>query len=111
MIARVAAVYGDECDIITPEGLFRAETCGALRFSASSPADLPVTGDWVDARLLEPGRALIHAVQPRGSLISRGAAGRRHDEQGGAFAPRDEHIEYGQIKRDFRHSCDAVRGL
>jgi ribosome biogenesis GTPase len=74
-------VYGDECDIITPEGLFRAETCGALRFSASSPADLPVTGDWVEARLLEPGRALIHAVQPRRSLISRGAAGRRHDEQ------------------------------
>jgi ribosome biogenesis GTPase len=74
-------VYGDECDIITPEGLFRAETCGALRFSASSPADLPVTGDWVDARLLEPGHALIHGVLPRRSLISRGAAGRRHDEQ------------------------------
>jgi ribosome biogenesis GTPase len=74
-------VYGDECDVITEAGPARAETSGALRFSASSPAELPVTGDWVAARLLEPGRALIHSVLTRRSIISRGAAGRRHDEQ------------------------------
>jgi ribosome biogenesis GTPase len=81
VLARVTAVYGDECDVITEAGPARAETSGALRFSASSPAELPVTGDWVAARLLEPGRALIHAVLTRRSIISRGAAGRRHDEQ------------------------------
>jgi ribosome biogenesis GTPase len=81
VLARVTAVYGDECDVITEAGPARAETCGALRFSAISAAELPVTGDWVAARLLEPGRALIHAVLTRRSIISRGAAGRRHDEQ------------------------------
>jgi len=81
VLARVTAVYGDECDVMTEAGPARAETCGALRFSASSPAELPVTGDWVAIRPLEPGRALIHAVLTRRSVISRGAAGRRHDEQ------------------------------
>jgi ribosome biogenesis GTPase len=80
-LARVMAVYGDECDVMTEAGPARAEACGALRFSASSPAELPVTGDWVATRPLEPGRALIHAVLTRRSVISRGAAGRRHDEQ------------------------------
>jgi ribosome biogenesis GTPase len=81
VLARVSAVYGDECDLLTEAGLMRAETCGALRFSSASPAELPVTGDWVAARPLEPGRALIHAVLPRRSVISRGAAGKKHAEQ------------------------------
>ncbi len=81
VLARVAAVYGDECDVLTEAGPARAETCGALRFSACSAAELPVTGDWVAARPLEPGHALIHTVLPRRSMISRGAAGKRHDEQ------------------------------
>ncbi len=81
VLARVSAVYGEEYDLLSEAGEVRAETCGALRFSVSSPAQLPVTGDWVAARVIEPGRALIHAVLPRRSTISRGAAGKRHDEQ------------------------------
>lgn len=81
VLARVAAVFGDEYDILTGAGPTRAETCGALRFSATSPAELPVTGDWVAARPLDAGRALIHAVLTRRSVISRGAAGTKHDEQ------------------------------
>jgi ribosome biogenesis GTPase len=80
-LARVTAVYGDDCDLMTEAGTVRAESCGALRFSANTRADLPVTGDWVAARTIEPGRALIHAVLTRRSTVSRGAAGRRHDEQ------------------------------
>lgn len=81
MLARVVAVYGDECDLVTGVGIVRGETTGALRFSADSDAGLPVTGDWVAARAVEPERALIHAVLPRRSVFSRRSAGKRHREQ------------------------------
>ncbi len=80
VLARVAAVYGDECDLLTEAGVVRAETTGALRFSASD-SERPVTGDWVAARIVEPGRALIHAVLARRSMVSRRSAGKRHREQ------------------------------
>jgi ribosome biogenesis GTPase len=81
VLARVAAVYGDECELMAGAGVVRGETTGALRFAAESESALPVTGDWVAARFVEPERAFIHAVLPRRSVFSRRSAGKRHREQ------------------------------
>jgi ribosome biogenesis GTPase len=54
---------------------------GALRFAAASDSELPVVGDWVGARRLDDGRALIHTVLPRTTVFSRRSAGRRDREQ------------------------------
>jgi ribosome biogenesis GTPase len=51
---------------------------GALLYSGG---DVPVTGDWVAIREIEPGLVLIEEVLPRRSKIARRAAGRRSDEQ------------------------------
>src|SRR5581483_1381623 len=42
---------------------------------------MPVVGDWVAARIVGPGQAIVDAVLPRRTLFSRRAAGRREDQQ------------------------------
>ena len=42
---------------------------------------MPVTGDWVATRIVDPFHAIIEAVLPRKTVLSRRAAGRRADEQ------------------------------
>ena len=81
VLARVGAVFGDECELMTEAGIVRGETTGALRFAAESDSALPVTGDWVAARFIKAEHALIHAVLPRRSIFSRRSAGKRHREQ------------------------------
>lgn len=62
-------------------GEMRAQLSGRLRHEAT-PADLPVTGDWVAVRpSAGEGVAQIHAVLPRFSRFSRRAAGRAEREQ------------------------------
>jgi ribosome biogenesis GTPase len=42
---------------------------------------MPVTGDWVAARRVDPSHALVEAVLPRKTIFSRRAAGKREQEQ------------------------------
>ena len=42
---------------------------------------MPVVGDWVAARMVAPGQAIVEAVLPRRTCFSRRAAGRREEEQ------------------------------
>ena len=53
---------------------------GRFEYTASGPADYPVTGDWV---LVDPAENLsrIHAVLPRRSTLKRGRAGETSEEQ------------------------------
>jgi ribosome biogenesis GTPase / thiamine phosphate phosphatase len=72
---RVAAVHRGAYDVLAEEGETRARLSGRTRRKASSPAELPVVGDWV--ALDGPGgRGLpaIHAVLPRRTKFSRLAA-------------------------------------
>ena len=80
-ILRVSAAFGEQYELLTEFGAIRAELSGLLRFSASGPIDLPVTGDLVSARVIEPGHAVIVAILPRRTCISRRAPGGRHQEQ------------------------------
>lgn len=57
-----------------------AVAAGRLLHDATSPAELPVTGDWVMIRPAAGGPAVIHAVLPRLSRFSRkGPGDSEHD--------------------------------
>jgi ribosome biogenesis GTPase len=67
--------------IATDAGEFSAEPSGALWHRTPTRAGMPVVGDWVEARIVGDGQAIVEAVLPRRTLFSRRAAGRREDEQ------------------------------
>jgi len=81
ILARVSLSIRDEYRLLTEAGELAAEPSGALLYGAASAAELPVVGDWVAARVVEPGHAIVHEVLPRRTKFSRRAAGTREDEQ------------------------------
>lgn len=63
-------------------GEILAEVSGRFRHEAPGPGAFPVTGDWVAAApQAGGGRAIIHAVVPRRTRLSRKAAGPKPEEQ------------------------------
>ncbi|MBL8173798.1 MAG: ribosome small subunit-dependent GTPase A [Bryobacterales bacterium] len=80
-VARVCVSQGDRACVWMDGEIVDALLTGALTYAAGSAADLPVTGDWVAVRRVEPSLALIEEVLPRRSKISRRAAGTRAEEQ------------------------------
>jgi len=60
----------------TPANEYDAELIGNLRFTAESRYDFPVVGDWVSLSEYDEGKALIHAIFPRTSIIERQAVGK-----------------------------------
>lgn len=81
LIGRVVAEHKDRYLVCTGPEELDAEITGNLRFSAREREDLPAVGDWV--RLAPSGEAfaLIHAILPRSSTISRQAVGRCGERQ------------------------------
>jgi ribosome biogenesis GTPase len=57
-------------------GEFESELLGNLRFTAETRYDLPAVGDWVAFSEYDEGKALIHAIFPRKSIIERQAVGK-----------------------------------
>ncbi len=80
-LARVCVSQGERARVLMNGAEVDAVAAGALVYAADSGAELPVTGDWVAARRVEPGLALIEGVLPRRSKIARRAAGTRDEEQ------------------------------
>ena len=80
-LARVSASQGERARVMLDGAELDAVVAGALSYAAVSAADLPVTGDWVAVRQVDPALALIEQVLPRRSKIARRAAGRRAEEQ------------------------------
>jgi ribosome biogenesis GTPase len=81
VLARVATAQRDLYHLYTETGAINAEPSGSLYYRAPDRASLPVTGDWVAARVVGPEQALVEAVLPRRTCLSRRAAGNREDEQ------------------------------
>lgn len=79
--ARVAQAQREKYILYADSGEFRAVIKGKLRFDARSAADLPVVGDWVSAEPASGGSAVIKAVLPRNTAISRKEAGEKTSEQ------------------------------
>jgi ribosome biogenesis GTPase len=74
-IGRVILEHKDRYIIKTPDSEFEAELLGNLRFTAKNKYDYPAVGDWVAFSEYDNGKALIHAIYPRTSIIERQAVG------------------------------------
>ncbi len=81
VLARVAIAQRDLYYLYTEDGPAGAEPSGRLYYRTPGHSSLPVTGDWVAARIVGPGQALVEAVLPRRTCLSRRAAGTRDEEQ------------------------------
>jgi ribosome biogenesis GTPase len=81
ILARVAISQRDLYRLYSETGELDAEPSGSLWHRAPDRASMPVVGDWVAARVVGPGQAIVDAVLPRSTLFSRRAAGRREDQQ------------------------------
>jgi len=75
-VGRVVSEHKERYSIKTPEQEFDAELLGNLRFSAGSRYDFPAVGDWVAFSEYDEGKALIHAIYPRKSVLERKAVGK-----------------------------------
>src|SRR5690242_11587310 len=76
-LARVVVSQRDQYRLVTEHGEVAAEASGALWHRTLDQAAMPVTGDWVAARIATPELAIIEAVLPRKTVFSRRDAGRR----------------------------------
>jgi len=80
-LARVTISHRDLYRLVTDTQELDAEPSGSLWYNASTRAAMPVVGDWVTARVINPEQAIVEAVLPRRTLFARRAAGRREDQQ------------------------------
>jgi ribosome biogenesis GTPase / thiamine phosphate phosphatase len=74
-IGRVILEHKERYVVKSSDNEFDAELIGNLRFTAESRYDFPAVGDWVAFSEYDQGKALIHAVYPRHSIIERQAVG------------------------------------
>ncbi len=80
-VGRVIAEHKNRYVVKNDQGEFDAELIGNLRFSAESRNDFPAVGDWVAISVYDEGKALIHAIYPRKSIIERQAVGKVGQKQ------------------------------
>lgn len=79
---RVAIEDKHQYHVFTARGELRAQVAGRLLHQARSPAELPKVGDWVALRLpAGSSPAIIQAVLPRQTRLTRKVPGRRVAEQ------------------------------
>jgi ribosome biogenesis GTPase len=81
ILARVALSQRDRYRLYCEPGELDGEPSGALWYRTPSRTGMPVVGDWVAARIVGDGQAIVDAVLPRRTLFSRRAAGRAEDQQ------------------------------
>jgi len=74
-IGRVISEHKERYVVRTPEQEYDSELIGNMRFTAESRYDFPAVGDWVAFSEYDEGKALIHAIYPRFSIIERKAVG------------------------------------
>lgn len=80
-VGRIISEHKERYVVKTPTHEFEAELVGNLRFSAESRYDFPAVGDWVAFSEYDEGKALIHAIYPRSSIIERQAVGKSGQTQ------------------------------
>ena len=79
---RVEVVHKDGFILYTEHGELKASLAGKMRYESAALSDMPVVGDWVVVKARpEEGSAVIHAVLPRKTKLSRKVAGEETEEQ------------------------------
>jgi ribosome biogenesis GTPase len=76
LVGRVISEHKERYVVKTDVEEYDCELIGNLRFTAESRYDLPAVGDWVAFSEYDEGKALIHAIYPRKSIIKRQAPGK-----------------------------------
>lgn len=68
--------------LVTLNGEVRGKVSGAFRFACKKSSDFPAVGDWVAIQIsVNQTFAIIHAILPRKTIISRKIAGENTDLQ------------------------------
>ena len=80
-VGRVISEHKESYIVKTPENEYDAEVIGNLRFSANERSDFPAVGDWVAISEYDEGKALIHSIFPRNTIIERQAVGTQGKKQ------------------------------
>jgi ribosome biogenesis GTPase len=80
-IGRVILAHRDRYTVRTESNEFDCELVGNLRFTVTDKSKLPSVGDWVAISEYDEGKALIHAVLPRSSILERKAVGKLGETQ------------------------------
>ena len=80
-VGRIILEHKERYVVKTPDHEFEAELMGNIRFTAESRCDFPAVGDWVAFSEYDEGKALIHAIYPRHSILERKAVGRSGQTQ------------------------------
>ncbi len=75
-VGRIVSEHKERYQIKTNEFEYEAELIGNLRYTATNRRDFPAVGDWVAFSEYDEGKALIHAIYPRHSIIERKAVGK-----------------------------------
>ncbi|HTP32297.1 MAG TPA: ribosome small subunit-dependent GTPase A [Candidatus Acidoferrales bacterium] len=81
VVARVILAQRDQYRLAAEFMEFSAEPSGSMWHRSATRAAMPVVGDWVAARIVGEGQAIVEEVLPRRTLFSRRAAGNREEEQ------------------------------
>lgn len=76
IIGRVILKHRDRFIVRTESKEYDCELVGNLRFTVSDQSELPFVGDWVAISEYDEGKALIHAVLQRSSILERKAVGK-----------------------------------
>ncbi|QNL22204.1 ribosome small subunit-dependent GTPase A [Hyphobacterium sp. CCMP332] len=80
-LGRVIQEHKDRYTVKTESDEFACELIGNLRFTVTNKNELPYVGDWVAISEYDEGKALIHAVLPRNSILERKAVGKTGQTQ------------------------------
>ncbi len=72
-IGRIITEHKERYVVNTSYGEYEAEITGNLRFTATGREDYPAVGDWVALTIVDKDFAIITAILPRLSMISRKA--------------------------------------
>lgn len=97
---RIASEHKERYIVKTVTGEYEGEVLGNLRFTATSRADFPLVGDWVNCSEYDDNKVLIHSILPRKTLLERKAAGSKGEKQPIA-ANIDTAFIVTSIDRDF----------
>jgi ribosome biogenesis GTPase len=80
-VARVIAEYKGAYRVKNANGEYLAKITGKQMFNAMSRQDYPAVGDWAAITDIGEGRAVIHKVLPRKTIIKRKISGRTSEIQ------------------------------
>ncbi len=93
-VGRVISEHKGRYQIKTANGEVEGTMLGKLIFTATNRLDFPAVGDWVAIAVYDEDKALIHAIYPRKSIITREYTKQR---MGGEKQVIGTNIDYGLI--------------